>query len=36
MLSVEITSDAAQRLRELLQEYDMDFVRVRSFTVGQA
>jgi hypothetical protein len=34
MLSVEITSDAEQRLRELLQENDMHFVRVKNFTVG--
>jgi|GEM_PF-4983524 len=34
MLSIEITSDAEQRLHNLLQENDMNFVRVRSFTVG--
>lgn len=36
MLSIEITKDAEQRVREILRENDAPCVRVRSFTVGQA
>jgi|APFre7841882630_1041343.scaffolds.fasta_scaffold87392_2 hypothetical protein len=35
MLSIQITQDAEQRLRELLQDNDYQFVRVKSFTVGK-
>ena len=35
MLSIEITKDAEQTLREFLQENDAPCVRVRSFTVGK-
>jgi Fe-S cluster assembly iron-binding protein IscA len=36
MLSIEITKDAERKVREFLREYDEPYVRVRSFTVGQA